>query len=87
VTDGLPPAFVDCLLDSALEPVLDAAAQRGEQAAKRKKNAGDATEVAKALLTVLTATAHGLIPTVMVSMTVSVDGLITDTLPLFSLVT
>jgi hypothetical protein len=52
VTDCLPPAFVDCLLDSALEPVLDAAVQRGEQAAKRKKNAGDATEVAKALLTV-----------------------------------
>jgi hypothetical protein len=43
---------VDCLLDSALEPVLDAAVQRGRQAAKRKKNAGDATEVAKALLTV-----------------------------------
>ena len=52
VTDCLPPAFVDCLLDSALEPVLDAAAQRGAQAAKRKKDAGDATEVAKALLTV-----------------------------------
>ncbi|MGH3252978.1 MAG: hypothetical protein ACRDOI_43140 [Trebonia sp.] len=52
VTDCLPPAFVDCLLDSALEPVLDAAAQRGGQASKRKKNAGDATEVAKALLTV-----------------------------------
>jgi hypothetical protein len=52
VTDRLPPAFVDCLLDSALEPVLDAAAQRGAQAAKRKRNAGDATEVAKALLTV-----------------------------------
>jgi hypothetical protein len=43
---------VDCLLDSALEPVLDAAAQRGGQAAKRKKNAGDATEVVKALLAV-----------------------------------
>jgi hypothetical protein len=43
---------VDCLLDSALEPVLDAAVQRGAQAAKRKKNSGDATEVAKALLTV-----------------------------------
>jgi hypothetical protein len=43
---------VDCLLDTALEPVLDAAAQRGAQAAKRKKNAGDATEVAKALLAV-----------------------------------
>jgi hypothetical protein len=52
VTDCLPPAFVDCLLDSALEPVLDAAAQRGGQAAKRKKNASDATEVAKALLAV-----------------------------------
>ena len=52
MTDGLPPAFVDCLLDSALEPVLDAAAQRGEQAAKRKKNAGEAAEVARALLTV-----------------------------------
>src|SRR5580692_2524263 len=52
VTECLPPAFVDCLLDSALEPVLDAAAQRGGQAARRKKNARDATEVAKALLTV-----------------------------------
>jgi hypothetical protein len=52
VTDCLPPAFVDCLLDSALEPVLDAAAQRGGQAAKRKKSAGDATEVVKALLAV-----------------------------------
>jgi hypothetical protein len=52
VTDCLPPAFVDSLLDSALEPVLDAAAQRGRQAAKRKKNAGEATEVAKALLAV-----------------------------------
>ena len=52
VTDCLPPAFVDCLLDSALEPVLDAAAQRGRQAAKRKKNGHEATEVAKALLTV-----------------------------------
>jgi hypothetical protein len=51
-TDCLPPAFVDCLLDGALEPVLDAAAQRGRQAAKRKRNAGDAGEVAKALLTV-----------------------------------
>src|SRR6266700_7853603 len=51
-SDCLPPAFVDCLLDSALEPVLDAAAQRGGQAAKLKKNAGEATEVAKALLTV-----------------------------------
>jgi hypothetical protein len=52
VTDGLPPAFVDCLLDSALEPVLDAAVRRGRQAAKRKKNPGEATEVAKALLAV-----------------------------------
>jgi hypothetical protein len=52
VTDCLPPAFVECLLDSALEPVLDAAVERGGLAAKRKKNAGDATEVAKALLTV-----------------------------------
>jgi hypothetical protein len=52
VTDCLPPAFVDRLLDSALEPVLDAAVQRGRQAARRKKNARDATEVAKALLTV-----------------------------------
>jgi len=49
-SDCLPPAFVDCLLDSALEPVLDAAVQRGGRAAKRKKNAGDATEVARALL-------------------------------------
>jgi len=52
VTGCLPPALVDCLLDSALEPVLDAAARRGEQAAKRKKNAGQAAEVARALLTV-----------------------------------
>jgi hypothetical protein len=52
VTECLPPVFVDCLLDSALEPVLDAAAQRGGQAAKRKKNSDEATEVAKALLTV-----------------------------------
>ena len=52
VTDCLPPALVDCLLDSALEPVLDAAVERGRQAARRKKNARDATEVAKALLTV-----------------------------------
>jgi RMKL-like, methyltransferase domain len=52
VTDRLPPAFVDCLLDSALEPVLDAAAQRGEQAARRKKNGNEATEVARALLAV-----------------------------------
>lgn len=56
-TDRLPAAFVDCLLDSALEPVLDAAVQRGGQAAKRKKNAGTATqvdgaEVARALLAV-----------------------------------
>jgi hypothetical protein len=51
-TDCLPPAFADCLLDSALEPVLDAAARRGAQAAKRKKNAGEAAEVAQALLTV-----------------------------------
>jgi hypothetical protein len=43
---------VDCLLDSALEPVLDAAVQRGAQAAKRRKNAREATEVAKALLAV-----------------------------------
>ena len=52
VTDCLPPAFVDCLLDSALEPVLDAAAQRGGQTGKRKNNGDEATEVAKALLTV-----------------------------------
>jgi hypothetical protein len=52
VTECLPPAFVDCLLDSALEPALDAAAQRGAQAAKPKKNAGDATEATQALLTV-----------------------------------
>jgi hypothetical protein len=52
VTDCLPQAFVDCLLDNALEPVLDAAAQQGAQAAKRKKNAGEATEVVKALLAV-----------------------------------
>jgi hypothetical protein len=52
VTDCLPPAFADCLLDSALEPVLDAAAQRGGQAARRKKNGDEATEVAKALLAV-----------------------------------
>jgi hypothetical protein len=51
-TGHLPPAFVDCLLDSALEPVLDAAVQRGEQAAKRKKNSGEAAEVARALLAV-----------------------------------
>ena len=50
--DCLTQAFVDCLLDSALEPVLDAAVQRGGQAAKRKKNGGDAAEVAKALLAV-----------------------------------
>src|SRR3954452_17101230 len=52
VADCLPPAFVDCLLDSALEPMLDAAVQRGRQAAKRKKNVGEASEVAKALLEV-----------------------------------
>jgi hypothetical protein len=52
VPDRLPPAFVDCLLDSALEPVLDAAAQRGGQAAKRKKGSGEAAEAAKALLAV-----------------------------------
>ncbi|HEX9043274.1 MAG TPA: hypothetical protein VF838_20025 [Trebonia sp.] len=52
VTGRLPPAFADCLLDSALEPVLDAAVQRGEQAAKRKKHADDAAEVARALLAV-----------------------------------
>ena len=52
VTECLPPAFVDCLLDNALEPVLDAAVERGRQAARRKKNAHDATEVAKSLLTV-----------------------------------
>ena len=52
VTDCLPQAFVDCLLDSALEPVLDAAVRRGGQAAKRKKNAGEAAEVARALLAV-----------------------------------
>lgn len=51
-TDPLPPAFADCLLDSALEPVLDAAVQRGVEAAKRKKNSGDAREVARALLAV-----------------------------------
>jgi len=52
VTGRLPAAFADALLDSALEPVLDAAARRGEQAAKRKKNAGAAAEVAQALLAV-----------------------------------
>jgi hypothetical protein len=53
VTDGLPQAFADCLLDSALEPVLDAAVQRGEQAArKRKKNGGRSAEIARALLAV-----------------------------------
>ncbi|MDX6341324.1 MAG: hypothetical protein QOH87_1462, partial [Trebonia sp.] len=52
VTDCLPPALVDCLLDSALEPVLDAAVQRGRQAAKRKKNSGDAAEIARAVLAV-----------------------------------
>jgi hypothetical protein len=52
VTECLPPAFVDCLLDSALEPVLDAAVERGAQAARRKKNGDEAAEVAKALLAV-----------------------------------
>ena len=52
MTDCLPSAFADCLLDSALEPVLDAAVQRGRQAAKRKKSAGEAAEVTKALLAV-----------------------------------
>src|SRR6266567_5230476 len=51
-TDRLPPAFADCLLDSALEPVLDAAVQRGAQAAKRKKNGEEAADVARALLAV-----------------------------------
>jgi len=51
VSDCLPPAFEDCLLGNALEPVLDAAARRGAQAARRK-NAGEAAEVAKALLAV-----------------------------------
>jgi len=51
-SDWLPSAFADCLLDGALEPVLDAAAERGRQSARRKKNADDATEVANALLTV-----------------------------------
>jgi hypothetical protein len=51
-TERLPQAFVDCLLDSALEPVLDAAVQRGAQAAKRNKNASEATEVVRALLAV-----------------------------------
>jgi hypothetical protein len=51
-TDRLPPVIVDCLLDSALEPVLDAAVARGGQAAKRKKNSGDAGEIARALLAV-----------------------------------
>jgi hypothetical protein len=50
-TDRLPPPFVDCLLDNALEPVLDAAVQRGGQAAKRK-NGDEAAEVARALLAV-----------------------------------
>jgi hypothetical protein len=52
VTECLPPAFADCLLDSALEPVLDAAVRRGRQAAKRRKSAGVAAEVTKALLAV-----------------------------------
>jgi hypothetical protein len=51
-TERLPQAFVDCLLDSALEPVLDAAVERGARAAKRKKNAGEAAEVVRALLAV-----------------------------------
>jgi hypothetical protein len=51
-TDRLPSAFESCLLDSALEPVLDAAVQRGLRAANRKKNAGGAAEVARALLAV-----------------------------------
>jgi hypothetical protein len=51
VTDCLPQAFVDCLLDSALEPVLDAAVQRGRQAARRKR-AGQAAEVVRELLAV-----------------------------------
>ena len=51
-TEGLPAAIVDCLLDGALEPVLDAAARRGAQAARRKKNGNEAEEVAKALLAV-----------------------------------
>ncbi|HVT70138.1 MAG TPA: hypothetical protein VHF26_20495, partial [Trebonia sp.] len=52
MTDCLPSAFAECLLDSALEPVLDAAVQRGRQAAKRKENGGEAAEVARALLAV-----------------------------------
>jgi hypothetical protein len=52
VTDCLPSAFADCLLDSALEPVLDAAVQRGKRAAKRRKSAGEAAEVTRALLAV-----------------------------------
>jgi hypothetical protein len=52
VTDSLPRAFADCLLDSALEPVLDAAVDRGERAAKRKKRGDRATEVTRALLAV-----------------------------------
>ena len=52
VAECLSPALLDCLLDTALEPVLDAAAQRGGQAAKRKKNGDEATEVAKAMLAV-----------------------------------
>ena len=50
--DCLPQAFADCLLDSALEPLLDAAVQRGRRAAERKKNAGEGAEVARALLAV-----------------------------------
>jgi hypothetical protein len=52
VTGCLPPALAECLLDSVLEPVLDAAAWRGGQAAKRKKDCGDAAEVVRALLAV-----------------------------------
>ena len=52
VSDHLPPAFVDFLLDSALEPVLDAAVKRAGQAAKRNKNRGNGAEVARALLAV-----------------------------------
>jgi hypothetical protein len=47
----LPQAVTDCLLDSALEPVLDAAVQRGEQAARRKKTAAG-PEVVRSLLAV-----------------------------------
>jgi hypothetical protein len=50
--DWLPRAFVDCLLDSALEPVLDAAVQRRGQAGRREKNRDEAAEVVRALLAV-----------------------------------